>query len=120
MGVENKKTRTKTRRHTRDLDQVKSDLLSAKHLAQYQATKSTEDLPGLGQFYCVECAKWFEGENSQRTHLKGKNHKRRVKALKDEPYSQKEAEAAVGLRTDNGPPRTSMSKPQTIEVEMAT
>lgn len=44
----------------------------------------------------------------------------RVKALKDEPYSQKEAEAAVGLRTDNGPPRTSMSKPQTIEVEMAT
>ncbi|KFZ22656.1 hypothetical protein V502_02858 [Pseudogymnoascus sp. VKM F-4520 (FW-2644)] len=103
-----------------DEEAHQSDLLSAKHLAQYQATKSTEDLPGLGQFYCVECAKWFEGENSQRTHLKGKNHKRRVKALKDEPYSQKEAEAAVGLRTDNGPPRTSMSKPQTIEVEMAT
>ncbi|KFY26128.1 hypothetical protein V491_01447 [Pseudogymnoascus sp. VKM F-3775] len=118
MGVENKKTRTKTRRHTRDLDQVKSDMLSSKHLAQYQATKASEDLPGLGQFYCVECAKWFEGENSQRTHLKGKNHKRRVKALKEEPYSQKEAEAAVGLRTDNGPLRA--SKPQTIEVEMAT
>ncbi|OBT59023.1 hypothetical protein VE04_00405 [Pseudogymnoascus sp. 24MN13] len=120
MGVENKKTRTKTRRHTRDLDQIKSDMLSSKHLSQYQATKATEDLPGLGEFYCVECAKWFEGENSQRTHLKGKNHKRRVKALKDEPYSQKEAEAAVGLRTDNGPLRTSVSKPQTIEVEMAT
>lgn len=42
----------------------------------------------------------------------------RVKALKEEPYSQKEAEAAVGLRTDNGPLRA--SKPQTIEVEMAT
>lgn len=27
----------------------------------------------------------------------------RLKALKDEPYSQKEAEAAIGLRTDNGP-----------------
>jgi bud site selection protein 20 len=44
----------------------------------------------------------------------------RVKALKDEPYSQKEAEAAIGLRTDNGPPRTSMSKPKDVEVEMAT
>lgn len=61
----------------RDHDQIKADLRSPKHLAQYQATKAVEDLPGLGEFYCVECAKWFEGENSQVTHLKGKNHKRR-------------------------------------------
>ena len=26
----------------------------------------------------------------------------RLRALKDEPYTQKEAEAATGLRTDNG------------------
>lgn len=26
----------------------------------------------------------------------------RIRALREEPYSQKEAEAAVGLRTDNG------------------
>jgi bud site selection protein 20 len=32
----------------------------------------------------------------------------RVKNLKEEPYTQKEAEAAIGLRTDNeGPKRTS-------------
>jgi bud site selection protein 20 len=43
----------------------------------------------------------------------------RVKDLKDEPYSQKEAEAAVGLRTDNGQ-RTPMSKAQGMEVEMET
>lgn len=30
-------------------------------------------------------------------HRKGKNHKRRVRALKEQPYTQKEAEAAVGL-----------------------
>jgi len=54
-------------------------------------------------------------------HRKGKNHKRRfvpsdtvtgkerltrlacrLRALKAEPYTQKEAEAATGLRTDNG------------------
>ena len=29
---------------------------------------------------------------------------RSVRALREEPYSQKEAELAVGLRTDNGRP----------------
>lgn len=77
MGVTNKKTRTKTRRHLRDLDQIKSDMLSPKHLEQYKATKASEDLPGLGQYYCVECANWFESDNAIITHLKGKNHKRR-------------------------------------------
>lgn len=32
---------------------------------------------------------------------------RRLRQLREEPYSQKEAEAAVGLRTDNGK-RTTM------------
>lgn len=34
--------------------------------------------------------------------------KARVRALRDEPYSQKEAEAAVGLRTDNGKRTTTL------------
>lgn len=41
----------------------------------------------------------------------------RLKALKDEPYSQKEAEAAIGLRTDNGT-RHSAKKTDDVEVEM--
>ncbi|KAH6652084.1 zinc finger protein [Truncatella angustata] len=101
MGVSNKRTLTKTRRHTRDLDQIKADLLSPKHLSQYKDAKSREDLPGLGKWYCTECAKWFESETSLLGHVKGKPHKRRVKQLKEEPYTQKEAEAAIGLRTDN-------------------
>jgi hypothetical protein len=63
--------------HNRDYDQVRADIKSPKHLSQYKATKAAEDLPGLGQFYCVECAKWFEGEHNLLTHRKGKNHKRR-------------------------------------------
>ena len=42
----------------------------------------------------------------------------RIKALKDEPYSQKEAEAAVGLRTDNGFRRETKRNSQDVEVEM--
>ena len=42
----------------------------------------------------------------------------RVKALKEEPYTQKEAEAAVGLRTDNGPRVAAKENVRDIEVEM--
>lgn len=44
----------------------------------------------------------------------------RVKALKDEPYTQKEAEAAVGLRTDNGPRQAARDRDRVedLEVEM--
>ena len=105
---------------SRGLDQIHADVHSPKHLDQYKITKATEDLPGLGRYYCVECAKWFEGEYSLVQHRKGKNHKRRsvqhgvhvdlisdayhtrLRALRDEPYTQKEAEAAIGLTTDNG------------------
>ena len=61
----------------RDLDQVHADLRSPKHLTQHKTTKPAEDLPGLGRWYCIECAKWFEGEHSLVQHRKGKNHKRR-------------------------------------------
>ena len=61
----------------RDYDQVRADIQSPKHLAQYKATKDAEDLPGLGKHYCVECSKWFESEYNMTAHTKGKNHKRR-------------------------------------------
>ncbi|PLN77325.1 C2H2 finger domain protein [Aspergillus taichungensis] len=94
--------RIKTKRLTRGYDQVRSDIDSPKHLAQYKETKDAEDLPGLGRHYCVECSKWFESEHNLLAHTKGKNHKRRVKILREEPHTQKTADAAVGMRTDNG------------------
>ncbi|KAN0081016.1 C2H2 finger domain protein [Elaphomyces granulatus] len=94
--------RVKTKRRTRDYDQVRADLTSSKHLALYQATKDPEDLPGLGKHYCVECAKWFESEHNLKAHCKGKNHKRRLRILREELQAQQAAEAAVGLGTDKG------------------
>jgi len=89
--------RSKTKRRTRDLDQIHADLHSTKHLTQFKNSKVVEDLPGLGQFYCVECSKFFESDHNLTEHCRGKNHKRRVRMLKEEPYSQKEAEAVTGL-----------------------
>jgi len=118
MGVKNKRTLTKTRRKLRDLDQIHADIRSPKHLTQYKDTKAVEDLPALGRNYCVECAKWFESETNLNAHRRGKVHKRRVKQLKEEPYTQKVSEAAVGMWTDNG-----RGKPDTeshADIDMAT
>lgn len=41
----------------------------------------------------------------------------RVRFLREEPYSQKEAEAAVGLRTDNG--TRNSSKIMKLEEQLA-
>ena len=116
---------------SRDVDQVKADLTSSRHLQLFKETKAAEDLPGFGRHYCIECAKWFETESGLLVHSKGKPHKRRyapspsglihclcscsprLKALKEGPYTHKEADAAVGLWTDNGPGRTTSQ-----EVEM--
>ncbi|KAG7284160.1 hypothetical protein NEMBOFW57_010521 [Staphylotrichum longicolle] len=113
MGIFAKRTKTKTRRRTRDVDQVKADLLSPRHLQLYKETKAAEDLPGLGRHYCIECAKWFETDSSLVLHTKGKPHKRRLKQLKEGPYTHEEANAAVSYRIDNGPERT---KSQEIEM----
>jgi bud site selection protein 20 len=36
-----------------------------------------EEKPGLGKWYCVECAKWFIDEKVLEKHKSTKVHKRR-------------------------------------------
>lgn len=102
-----------TSQRPRDLDLIKSDLASTKHLSQHKASTAAEDLPALGQHYCIECAKWFESNYNIAAHRRGKNHKRRVRMLKEEAHSQKAADAAVGLGTDNG----KVEQVESMEVE---
>ncbi|KAK0658584.1 Zinc finger protein bud20 [Lasiodiplodia hormozganensis] len=101
-AIRGEKSKKKTRRYTRDVDQVYADLRSERHLQLYKETKAEEDLPALGKFYCTECAKWFESNDNLTSHQRGKPHKRRLRQLREEPHTQKESEAAVGLRSDNG------------------
>ncbi|KAK4136177.1 hypothetical protein BT67DRAFT_440316 [Trichocladium antarcticum] len=114
MGLFAKRTKTKTRRRLRDVDQVQADLASPRHLQLYKETKADEDLPGLGRHYCIECAKWFETDTSLDGHKKGKPHRRRLKDLREGPFTHAEANAAVSYRIDNGPEKT-----KTQEIEMS-
>lgn len=54
------------------------------------------DKPGFAQNYCLHCAKYYIDERALSDHFKTKVHKRRMKALQDEPYTEKEAELAAG------------------------
>ena len=55
------------------------------------------DKTGLGQFYCVHCSKDFIDTNAFKAHIRSKPHKRRLHALKTQPYTVLEAERAAGL-----------------------
>eukprot|EP00052_Salpingoeca_macrocollata_P000911 m.22959 g.22959 ORF g.22959 m.22959 type:complete len:158 (+) comp10964_c1_seq2:647-1120(+) len=86
----------RTKRRTKDVDQVHEDL-QAENVKELIHFKADGDLPGLGQFYCIHCARHFVDDVALQGHLKSSIHKRRVRQLKDEPYTQAEADAAGGL-----------------------
>ncbi|ODV59394.1 Bud20p [Ascoidea rubescens DSM 1968] len=87
----------KTKRRTRDLDLIWEDLGNKESVLHLKNQPIQEDKPGLGQHYCVECSKYFESGHALVHHTKSKVHKRRLKQLKDIPYSQEEANGAAGL-----------------------
>ncbi|KAK7687668.1 hypothetical protein QCA50_008883 [Cerrena zonata] len=88
---------SRTRVRTRDLDQIQHIDLDPKNRARLEAQPLDYELPGLGQHYCVECAKHYETDAALVSHWKSKVHKRRVKALKEPAYTIEEAERAAGL-----------------------
>ncbi|RKO97379.1 hypothetical protein CXG81DRAFT_4963, partial [Caulochytrium protostelioides] len=91
--------RSRTRARVKDLDQIHDDLANPDKV---RVEHDDPDLPGGGQFYCMECARHFMGEPELAIHRRGKLHKRRLTKLRADPYTQKEAELAAGLKTDNG------------------
>lgn len=50
-----------------------------------------ESLPGLGQFFCIHCTRYFINQKAKDEHLKTKDHKKKIKTLKEKPYDLKEA-----------------------------
>lgn len=92
--------RYKTKRRTRDLDLIYQDLSNKESIIRLKNQDIDETKPGLGQYYCIECAKYFENQESLDRHSRGKVHKRRAKQLKERPYTTLESEAATGLNLD--------------------
>merc|ERR1712126_636849 len=77
------------------------------------------DKTGLGQFYCVHCAKDFIDTNAFKAHIKSKPHKRRLHALKTEPYTIEEAERAAGMGSYVKPGKRKMETliPSAVELQ---
>ncbi|KAI8378047.1 uncharacterized protein BYT42DRAFT_572534 [Radiomyces spectabilis] len=92
----------RTRNYARDLDQIHEDV-KPENAGKLKNQPVDPDKPGLGQHYCIECARHFITEDALTKHIQTKVHKKRVKLLKEEPYTQAEADAAAGIgKADNG------------------
>ncbi|KAM3726337.1 Zinc finger protein [Dirofilaria immitis] len=88
------------KRKGNDMDQIIEEIRSGKR--QCLASRQIDldlDLPGGGQFYCIECTRCFIDEKSLSSHRSSKVHRQRLKRLGELPYTQREAEESVGLKT---------------------
>ncbi|XP_003227414.1 zinc finger protein 593 [Anolis carolinensis] len=86
----------KTKRRRRDLDQIHGDMHPEK-AAKLLRQEPDPDLPGSAQHYCLHCARYFVDLKSMKDHFRSKVHKKRLKELSEEPYTQEEAERAAGM-----------------------
>lgn len=86
----------KTKHYARDIDQIVDDLEPHKFL-KLTNQEINEDKPGLGQFYCVWCSKYLISKNALQSHQLSKEHKKRVKVCKEEPYTIKDSLIYAGL-----------------------
>ncbi|KAI4310419.1 hypothetical protein MLD38_035399 [Melastoma candidum] len=75
-----------------------------------EALPVDEDLPGMGQYYCLHCDRYFSNVSVRDEHFKTKRHKKRVKLMMGPaPHTQLDAELAAGMgMPDNGPKLMSM------------
>ena len=112
------KEKYRTKRKTKDLDQIHEDMLpkNAKKLLDQEVDL---DKPGAAQFYCLHCAKHFIDNHSLKEHFRSKPHKRRIKALQKEPYTQEEADRAAGMGSYIKPKRIAVET-QSIKEDMDT
>ncbi|KAE9465472.1 hypothetical protein C3L33_02626, partial [Rhododendron williamsianum] len=64
-----------------------------------------EDLPGMGQYYCLHCDRYFASVAVRDEHFKTKRHRKRVKQMMGpKPHTQLDADLAAGMgMPDNGP-----------------
>lgn len=70
------KRAVKTKARTKDLDQIHVDLLP-ENAIKLKTQELDPDLPGLGQFYCIPCSRYFANEEALKDHCGRKLHKKR-------------------------------------------
>jgi bud site selection protein 20 len=87
---------------------TKGDDLIHTELRKVEVPKAQEidqDLPGLGQYYCLHCDRHFINTTIRDDHYKTKKHRKRVKMMNgDAPHNQVDADMAAGMGApDHGP-----------------
>ena len=95
-----KKANLKTKRYRRDIDQVVLDDMLPENTQKLLNQELDEYKPGLGQHYCLHCARYFISKESIQAHFQTKQHKKRIKATKEIPYTHEEANRAGGLQPE--------------------
>lgn len=68
----------RTRRRTRDLDQIQDDIAKQQENPTLADRPVDLELPGLGQHYCIQCARHFIDQHTLDEHTKSKVHKKRL------------------------------------------
>ena len=94
-GIKDLSKKCRLRRLTKDLDQIEQDLIPGNKDRLLKEVIS-EDLPGGGQFLCVECSRHFIDADTLEAHKSTKIHKKRLKCLAEGAYTIEEANAAGG------------------------
>ncbi|GFH54413.1 hypothetical protein CTEN210_10889 [Chaetoceros tenuissimus] len=88
----------------KDTDQIQDEIEKSIETGKPITFEYDDDLPGGGQFYCVETGKHFADAKGLADHKKSRYYKRRVKELKEEKYTQDTAEWASGMSKEKLPP----------------
>ncbi|PWA01439.1 hypothetical protein BB558_002462 [Smittium angustum] len=99
-GIKDVSKKYRSKRKTKDLDQIQQDLVEENKL-KIENAEPDADLPGMGKFYCIECNKHFVDNTSVLKHKGSKVHKRRLKQLRVPAYTQAEAEMGAGMGVGN-------------------
>ncbi|KAL0969567.1 hypothetical protein UPYG_G00229200 [Umbra pygmaea] len=106
----------KTKRYTKHLDEIHADMKPS-NAAKLLKQEVDHDVTGSAQHYCLHCARYFVDAKALKEHFRTKLHKKRIKLLKEEPYSHAEAERAAGMGSYVAH-KTVEVKTQTIEEDM--
>lgn len=124
-GGRSKNARSKLKKYKRacwlknrkmDTDQIQDNAEKAKETGIAPDKFAYDDeLPGGGQFFCFETGMHFIDAKALADHKKSRYYKRRCKDLKEEKYTQAEAERASGMTKEVLPP--AHKKPEEAPVE---
>lgn len=91
-------------RRAQDTDQIQDEIQKAAETGKPIQFTYDDELPGGGQFYCVETGKHFTDAKALADHKRSRYYKRRCKELKEEKYSQDVAEWAAGMTKEEDLP----------------